>query len=89
MVRGLVVLHQGSVNIKSCVGEGTVVTVHLPVAGPQKLFDQDSLGEEDEQQLGTVIDMHRHQGERNNEWHKDENREQSQKRIDAQARKTA
>ncbi|MEJ5079408.1 MULTISPECIES: sensor histidine kinase [unclassified Ochrobactrum] len=89
VVRGLVELHQGSMNIKSCVGEGTVVTVHLPVAGPQKLFDQDSLGEEDEQQLGTVIDMHRHQGERNNEWNKDENREQSQERIDAQARKTA
>lgn len=89
VVRGLVELHQGSMNIKSCVGEGTVVTVHLPVAGPQKLFDQDSLGEEDQQQLGTVIAMHRHQGERNNEWHKDENREQSKTRIDAQARKTA
>lgn len=89
VVRGLVELHQGAMSIKSCVGKGTVVTVHLPVAGPQKLSDQDSLGEEDQQKLGTVIDMHRHQGERNNEWHQDETHEQSQKRIDAQARKTA
>lgn len=89
VVKGLVELHQGSLQIKSCVGEGTVVTVHLPVAGPQKLLELDSLGEEDQQQLGTVIDMNRHQGERNNDWQKDENREQSPERIDAQARKTA
>ncbi len=89
VVKGLVELHQGSIQIKSCVGEGTVVTVHLPVAGPQKLLELDSLGEEDQQQLGTVIDMNRHQGERNNDWQKDENREQSPERIDAQARKTA
>lgn len=89
VVKGLVELHQGSMQIKSCVGEGTVVTVHLPVAGPQKLLEPGALGEEDQQQLGTVIDMHRHQGERNNDWQKDENREQSPERIDAQARKTA
>ncbi|TPF76312.1 HAMP domain-containing histidine kinase [Brucella gallinifaecis] len=89
VVRGLVELHHGSMNIKSCVGEGTVITIHLPVAGPQKLLDQDSLGEEDQLQLGTVIDMNRHQGERNNEWHKDENCEQSQERNSTQARKTA
>lgn len=41
VVKGLVELHQGTMQIKSCVGEGTVVTVHLPVAGPQKLFEQD------------------------------------------------
>lgn len=89
VVKGLVELHQGTMQIKSCVGEGTVVTIHLPVAGPQELFEQDVLGAEDQQQLGTVIDMHRHQGERNNEWQKDEVREQSPERIDAQARKTA
>jgi len=89
VVKGLVELHQGSMQIKSCVGEGTVVTVHLPVAGPQKLLELASLGEEDQQQLGTVIDMNRHQGEWNNDWQKDENREQSPERIDAQARKTA
>lgn len=93
VVKGLVELHQGSMQIKSCVGEGTAVTVHLPVAGPQKLLEQGSLGEEDQQQLGTVpgtvIDMHRHQGERNNDWQKDENQDQSSERIDAQARKTA
>jgi len=87
VVKGLVELHQGSMQIKSCVGEGTVVTVHLPVAGPQKLLELASLGEEE--QLGTVIDMNRHQGEWNNDWQKDENREQSPERIDAQARKTA
>ena len=89
VVKGLVELHQGSMTIKSCVGEGTVVTVLLPVAGPQKLLEQDSLGEEDQQKLGTVIDIHRHQGERINEWQKDENREQGPERIDAQTRKTA
>jgi cell cycle sensor histidine kinase DivJ len=89
VVKGLVELHQGSMTIKSCVGEGTVVTVLLPVAGPQKLLEQDSLGEEDQQKLGTVIDIHRHQGERINEWQKDENRDQGPERIDAQTRKTA
>lgn len=93
VVRGLVELHQGAMQIKSCVGEGTVVTIHLPVSGPQKLLEQDSLGEENQLQLGTVpgkiIDMHRHQGERINDWQEDENRHEGQEWIDAQARKSA
>lgn len=80
VVRGLVELHQGTMQLKSCPGEGTVVTVRLPVAGPQH-----PMGEDDQHELGTVIDMHRHQGERRNERQKDENRDQD----DAQTRKTA
>jgi cell cycle sensor histidine kinase DivJ len=34
LVKGLVELHQGSMMIESAPGEGTVVTISLPVAGP-------------------------------------------------------
>ncbi|MBJ6132027.1 HAMP domain-containing histidine kinase [Ochrobactrum sp. Q0168] len=88
VVKGLVELHQGSMNIKSCPGEGTVVTVRLPVAGPHYLA-----GDDEQQELGTVIDMHRHQGERRNDWQNDEDREQNPERIAdplrTQTRKTA
>lgn len=88
VVKGLVELHQGSMNLKSCPGEGTVVTVRLPVTGPQYLA-----GDDEQQELGTVIDMHRHQGERRNDWQNDEDREQNPERIaeplHTQTRKTA
>ncbi|WP_425349352.1 ATP-binding protein [Falsochrobactrum shanghaiense] len=86
VVKGLVELHQGTMKLKSSVGEGTVVIIHLPVAGPQNLIQpqSDPLGESD-RQLGTVIDMHRHQGERHDERQKDENRKEGH----AQTRKTA
>src|SRR5690606_28469189 len=80
VVKGLVELHQGTMQLKSCPGEGTVVTVRLPVAGPQFV-----MGEDEHQELGTVIDMHRHQGERRHDWQNDEIREQK----NAQTRKTA
>lgn len=80
VVKGLVELHQGSMQLKSCPGEGTIVTVRLPAAGPQLVK-----GENEQQELGTVIDMHRHQGERRHDWQNDEVREQK----NAQARKTA
>jgi len=84
VVKGLVELHQGTMQLKSCPGEGTVVTVRLPVAGPQFVMGEDEyqeLGPE----LGMVIDMHRHQGERRHDWQNDEIREQK----NAQTRKTA
>ncbi len=80
VVKGLVELHQGTMQLKSCPGEGTIVTVRLPVSGPQFV-----MGEDEHQELGTVIDMHRHQGERQHDWQNDEIREQK----NAQARKTA
>lgn len=86
VVKGLVELHQGTMRIKSCPGEGTVVTIRLPVAGPDVVGPDHGAGEEAQQQEpGTVIDMHRHQGERRNDWQQDENREEDH----AQARKTA
>jgi two-component system, cell cycle sensor histidine kinase DivJ len=36
LVKGLVELHQGSMMIESAPGEGTVVTISLPVAGPAR-----------------------------------------------------
>ncbi|MFK0682945.1 HAMP domain-containing sensor histidine kinase [Ochrobactrum sp. BD67] len=88
VVKGLVELHQGTMQLKSCPGEGTVVTVRLPVAGPQFVMGEDEhqeLGPELGPELGTVIDMHRHQGERRHDWQNDEIREQK----NAQTRKTA
>lgn len=83
VVKGLVELHQGSMQLKSRPGEGTVVMIRLPLAGPQY-----RAGEE-QQELGTVIDMYRHQGERRNDWQKDEIRDQSPEQPHAQTRKTA
>lgn len=34
LVKGLVTLHEGTMSIESAVGEGTTVTISLPVAGP-------------------------------------------------------
>jgi len=88
VVKGLVELHQGTMQLKSCPGEGTIVTVRLPVSGPQFVMGEDEhqeLGPKLGQELGTVIDMHRHQGERQHDWQNDEIREQK----NAQARKTA
>ncbi|MGU3399817.1 ATP-binding protein [Brucellaceae bacterium D45D] len=82
VVKGLVELHQGTMVLKSCPGEGTVVTIRMPVAGPQFI-----VGEDEESELGTVIDMHRHQGERRNDWQNKEERKQGQ--SDAETRKTA
>ncbi|MDQ4682987.1 hypothetical protein, partial [Stenotrophomonas maltophilia group sp. RNC7] len=84
VVKGLVELHQGTMQLKSCPGEGTVVTVRLPVAGPQFVTGEDEY-QEFGPELGMVIDMHRHQGERRHDWQNDEIREQK----NAQTRKTA
>lgn len=88
VVRGLVELHQGSMQIRSCPGEGTIVTIRLPVAGPQYV-----MGEDEHQELGTVIDMHRHQGERHDDRQNDEGdgeiRGEIREQENAQTRKTA
>jgi cell cycle sensor histidine kinase DivJ len=34
LVKGLVALHEGSMMVESAPGEGTIVTISLPVAGP-------------------------------------------------------
>jgi len=39
LVKGLVTLHEGTMSIESAVGEGTTVTISLPVAGPSKPAD--------------------------------------------------
>ena len=33
-MKGLVVLHDGTMTIESAPGEGTIVTISVPVAGP-------------------------------------------------------
>lgn len=88
VVKGLVELHQGTMMLKSCVAEGTVVTVRLPIAGSQ--VTSQHLDKENQQlELGAVIDMHGSQGERRNDWQKDEDRGQFTEQSDAKARKTA
>lgn len=86
LVKGLVELHQGCMQIKTSVSEGTIVTVRLPVDGPATIIDEhdNPLGK-DLQQLGTVIEMHRPQGEWSNDWQKEEIRDED----NAQTRKTA
>lgn len=76
VVKGLVELHQGNLVVKSNVGEGTTVTVQLPVAGPY--FDA---GDQLKSELGTVIDIHLSQEEQSDEWKKDESRNQDFKQI--------
>jgi cell cycle sensor histidine kinase DivJ len=39
LVKGLVVLHDGSMSIESAPGEGTTVTVTVPVAGPHSTME--------------------------------------------------
>ena len=34
LVKGLVALHEGAMMVESAPGEGTMVTISLPVAGP-------------------------------------------------------
>ncbi len=78
--------------LKSCPGEGTIVTIRLPVAGPQFVMGEDDnqeLGPELGPELGTVIDMYRHQGERRNDWQNDEDNSQIREQKNAQTRKTA
>jgi cell cycle sensor histidine kinase DivJ len=41
LVKGLVELHEGAMMIESALGEGTVVTISLPVAGPSRAAPQD------------------------------------------------
>jgi cell cycle sensor histidine kinase DivJ len=41
LVKGLVELHEGAMMIESAPGEGTVVTISLPVAGPPRAVAQD------------------------------------------------
>ncbi|WP_181418373.1 sensor histidine kinase [Phyllobacterium leguminum] len=59
LVKGLVELHEGAMEIASKKGEGTIVTVRLPLDGPlaHRLQNQN-------EQAGTVIDIHRIQAER-------------------------
>ncbi len=97
VVRGLVELHQGSMNIRSCPGEGTVVTVRLPVAGPATGLG-DLQQEEDEKQgpgANVVIDMRRrpgerrHDGQRKDEGSSEDRDEGPEEQTHAQERKTA
>ncbi len=92
VVKGLVELHQGTMSLKSQPGEGTVVTIRLPVAGPQYRTKEDEnteLGAVSGMVPGMVIDMHCHQGERCNDWQKDTDQEKGSGWQDAQDRKTA
>ena len=40
LVKGLVALHDGTMSIESMPGEGTTVTISLPVNGPKKTRDR-------------------------------------------------
>jgi cell cycle sensor histidine kinase DivJ len=44
LVKGLVALHDGSMMIESAPGEGTVVTISLPVAGPARRSAESAAG---------------------------------------------
>lgn len=80
LVKGLVDLHEGVMEIASKKGEGTIITVRLPLDGPlaHRLQNQN-------EQAGTVIDIHRIQAERRHD--SEENGQQGN--VYAQDRKTA
>lgn len=81
LVKGLVELHQGTLDISSSPGRGTVVSVSLPLLGP---YLQIEAGD-DEQEVARVIDMRQLQVERHNDRPQSETEEQGH----AQNRKTA
>ncbi|WP_420959887.1 ATP-binding protein [Brucella sp. IR073] len=80
LVKGLVDLHEGALEIASRQGEGTIVTVRLPLDGPLAHRTQNQ-----KEQAGTVIDIHRIQAERRHEASEND----SQGEVYAQTRKTA
>ncbi|GGB08821.1 ATPase [Brucella endophytica] len=80
LVKGLVDLHEGTMEIASRQGEGTIVTVRLPLDGPLSHRNQNQ-----KEQAGTVIDIHRIQAERRHEASEND----SQGEVYAQTRKTA
>jgi cell cycle sensor histidine kinase DivJ len=45
LVKGLVTLHEGTMSIESALGEGTTVTVTLPIDGPKDLTGGDQGGD--------------------------------------------
>jgi cell cycle sensor histidine kinase DivJ len=45
LVKGLVVLHDGAMAIESAPGDGTTVTVTMPVAGPHVAAQADEAGD--------------------------------------------
>ncbi len=45
LVKGLVALHDGTMSMESAPGEGTMVTISLPIAGPAKKKSE-GIGEE-------------------------------------------
>ncbi len=53
VVNGLAELHGGCIEVDSTLGQGTTVTVVLPIAGPQEV------GETDDENLVTVLDTNR------------------------------
>ncbi|RCS23296.1 sensor histidine kinase [Phyllobacterium salinisoli] len=80
LVKGLVDLHEGMMEIASRPGEGTVVTVRLPLDGPSAYRLQ-----EQKEKAGTVVDIHRIQAERR--YDSQENEQEGE--AYAQTRKTA
>lgn len=81
LVKGLVELHQGTLDISSSPGRGTVVSVSLPLQGPNLQIEAG----DDEQEAARVIDMRQLQVERHNDRPQSETEEQGH----AQKRKTA
>jgi two-component system, cell cycle sensor histidine kinase DivJ len=84
LVKGLVDLHEGAMEIASRKGEGTVVTVRLPLDGPLAHRMQNQ-----KEQAGTVIDIHRIQAERRHDGQATESPRNGNEEAHAQNRKTA